>query len=130
MATPLWCLFAVTLIPVVLALLGGYYRAQAFGKPDNKNPRAEVARLEGTGARVYAAQANAWEATTLFTAAVITSHLAGVTAASATPWAVAFVVFRVLHAGFYIGDLDSARSGAFLGALVCVIALFVLAATA
>lgn len=125
MTVPFWCLLAVILMPIVLSFVGGYHRGKAFGKPDNKNPRAQIAQLEGAGARIYAAQANAWEAALLFTAAVLTSALAGLSAEAATPWALAFVVFRVLHAIFYIRDLDKARSGAFLGGLVCVIALFV-----
>ncbi len=125
MTIPFWCLFAVILMPVPLALLGGYYRGKAFGNVDNKNPRAQVAQLEGIGARTYAAQANAWEAAAVFTAAVLTSHLAGLSAESATPWALAFVAFRVLHAIFYIMDIDKARSGVFLGGIVCIIALFV-----
>ena len=125
MTIPFWCLFAVILIPVPLAMLGGYYRGKTFGQADNKNPRAQVARLEGIGARTYAAQANAWEAAIVFTAAVLVSHLAGVSAESATPWTLAFVVFRILHAIFYIMDIDKARSGAFLAAIACMIALFV-----
>jgi uncharacterized MAPEG superfamily protein len=61
----------------------------------------------------------------MFTAAVLTSHLAGLSAEAATPWALAFVVFRVLHPIFYIRDIDMARSGTFVAGLVCVIALFV-----
>lgn len=128
MTTPLWCLFIVLLLPYPLAFLGGYFRQQAFGQADNKNPRAQVAKLEGPGARAYAAQANAWEASTLFAAAVLTAHVAGVPESDATPWAIAFVVFRVLHAVFYLADIDLARSGAFVGGVVCVIGLFVLAA--
>lgn len=128
MTIPFWCLLAVLLLPIFLAFLGGYYRGKAFGTADNKNPRAQVAQLEGAGARTYAAQANAWEASLLFTAAILTSHLAGLSAEAATPWALAFVVFRVLHAIFYVQDLDKARSATFLGSLVCVIALFVKAA--
>jgi uncharacterized MAPEG superfamily protein len=126
--TPLWCLFIVLLMPFPLAFLGAYFRQQEFGQADNKNPRAQVAKLEGPGARAYAAQANAWEASTLFTAAVLTAHVTGVPAADATPWAIAFVVFRVLHAVFYLTDIDLARSGSFVGAVVCVVGLFVLAA--
>ncbi len=125
MTIPFWCILAVILMPIVLSFVGAYFRGKAFGKADNKNPRAQVAQLEGAGARTYAAQANAWEAALLFTAAVLTSHLAGLSAEAATPWALAFVGLRVLHAIFYITDIDMARSGAFLGGLVCVIALFV-----
>jgi len=128
MTIPFWCILAVLLMPIVLSFVGSYYRGKAFGTADNKNPRAQVAQLEGAGARTYAAQENAWEAAVMFTAAVLTSHLAGLSAEAATPWALAFVVFRVLHAIFYIKNVDIARSGAFLGGLACVIALFVKAA--
>lgn len=130
MTIPFWCILAVLLMPIGLAFLGGYHRGKAFGSADNKNPRAQAGNLEGVGARVYAAQANAWEAALLFTAAVLTSHLAGLSAEAATPWALAFVTFRVLHAIFYIRDIDSARSATFVGGLVCVIALFVKAGMA
>ncbi len=129
MTTPFWCLFVVVLLPYVLAGVGGYFRGKEFGDADNKNPRAQAARLEGTGARAYAAQANAWEATAVFTAAVFTAHLAGVPEASAAPWTIAFVVARVLHPTFYILDQDKLRSVAFLAGFVCVIALFVKAAS-
>ena len=130
MTTPFWCLLVVVFIPYVLAGTGGYLRGKAFGAADNKNPRAQAAKLEGTGARAYAAQANAWEATTVFTAAVVTAHFAGVSEASAAPWTIAFVVARVLHPIFYLMDQDKLRSISFMAGTVCVIALFVKAANA
>ncbi len=128
MTTPFWCIAAVLLLPLLLAFTGGYYRGKAFGTADNKNPRAQAAKLEGPGARAYAAQANAWEAAILFSAAVLTTHAAGLPADAAAPWTIAFVVFRVLHGVFYIQDIDKARSLAFLGGVVCIVALFVKAA--
>lgn len=128
MTTAFWCLFIVILLPFPLAFTGAYLRGKAFGSVDNKNPRTQIAALEGIGARAYAAQENAWEASVLFSAAVVISHLAGVNAAAAAPWAIAFVVFRVLHAIFYLSDIDLARSGVFIGGMACIVALFVLAA--
>lgn len=128
MTTPFWCILAVLLLPLLLAFTGGYYRGKAFGTADNKNPRAQAAKLEGPGARAYAAQANAWEAAIMFPAAVLTTHAAGLSAEAAAPWTIAFVVFRVLHAIFYIQDIDKARSLAFMGGIVCIVALFVKAA--
>lgn len=125
MTIPFWCILAVILMPIFLAFAGVYYRGQAFGKADNKNPRAQVAQLEGVGARTYAAQENAWEAAVMFTAAVLTTHAAGLPADAAAPWAEAFVAFRILHAIFYIRDIDLARSVSFVGGIACVIALFV-----
>ena len=55
MTTPFWCLAAACLIPYVLAGVGGYFRLQQFGSTDNKNPRLQTAKLEGTGARAAAA---------------------------------------------------------------------------
>ena len=128
MTTAFWCLLVIVVLPFVLAGIGGYFRGQQFGKADNNNPRAQAAQLEGTGARVYAAQANAWEALAMFTPAVLVAHLAGVPNSESAPWAMAFVVARLLHPAFYIMDIAIARSLAFLVGFVCVIALFVKAA--
>jgi uncharacterized MAPEG superfamily protein len=128
MTTPFWCVGAVLLLPLILAFVGGYYRGKSFGAADNRNPRAQAAKLEGPGARAYAAQANAWEAAILFSATVLTTHAAGLPAEEAAPWALAFVGFRILHGIFYIQDIDKARSLSFIGGVVCLVALFVKAA--
>jgi uncharacterized MAPEG superfamily protein len=128
MTTPFWCLVVVIFIPFVLAGIGGSYRGKAFGSADNKNPRAQAAKLEGVGARVYAAQENAWEAAIMFSVAILTTHLAGLPATEATPFAIAFVVARVAHAVFYIKDIDKMRSLSFLVGVICIITLFVKAA--
>jgi uncharacterized MAPEG superfamily protein len=125
MTTPLWCLVTVMFMPILLATAGGYFRGKAFGKADNKEPRLQAAKLEGMGARAYAAQQNAWEATGIFTVAVVVTHLAGLPAEVAAPWTLAFVVFRALHAVFYLANIDMARSGTFLGSIVCVVVLLV-----
>lgn len=128
MTIPFWCLVVVIFIPFVLAGIGGSYRGKAFGTADNKNPRAQAAKLEGVGARVYAAQENAWEAAIMFSVAILTTHLAGLAPAEATPYAIAFVVLRVVHAVSYIKDIDKLRSLSFLLGVVCLITLFVKAA--
>jgi len=128
MTIPFWCLVVVIFIPFVLAGVGGSFRSKAFGTADNKNPRAQSAQLEGTGARVYAAQENAWEAAVMFTVAVLTTHLAGLAPSEAAPFTVAFVILRIIHAVTYIKDIDKVRSGAFILSLICMITLFVKAA--
>ncbi len=128
MTTPLWCLVIVMFLPFPLAMFGGYFRGKAFGKADNKEPRLQAAKLDGIGARAYAAQQNAWEATGIFTVAVVVTHLAGLPADVAAPWTIGFVVMRVLHSIFYLTNIEMARSGAFLGSIVCVITLLVKAA--
>lgn len=128
MTTPLWCLTIVVFIPIILAFIGSYFKTQQFGTLDNKNPREQAVELSGAGSRANAAQSNAWEALAMFTVAVLVSHLAGVPAEEAAPWTIAFVVARLLHAIFYISDLDKARSVSFLAGIVCIVTLFVKAA--
>lgn len=122
MTTPLWCLLVVALLPYVLSFTGGYLRMRQFKELDNKHPRQQQARMEGVGARVMAAQANAWEALGLFTAAVAVLHLANPEAArgaAAANLALGFLATRLLHPIFYAADLDKLRSLVFLIGLVC-----------
>ena len=128
MTTPFWCLFAIALLPIVLSTLGGYYRRRQFERIDNKYPRAQSAKLEGIGARVYGAQQNAWEALPLFGAAVVVAHLAGADPDEAAATSVVFVAARVFHGVFYAANLDLLRSAVFLVGLGCCIRLFLLGA--
>ena len=127
MSTPLWCLVIVALLLGVLSFSGGYFRLRQLGSVDNKHPRQQVAKLEGVGARAYAAQANAWEALAFFTAAVVVLHLANPEAArgsTAANLSLGFLATRVLHPIFYLANQDVLRSIAFLVGLVCVFGLF------
>lgn len=128
MTIPLWCLFIVSLLPYGLAGAGNYYRLKSPGGLDNQNPRAQIAKLDGPGARAYAAQQNAWEALGLFTAAVLINHLAHGDPQSSALAAMIFVVARLLHAVAYIRNWDKARTGIFCIGLICCIALVVLGA--
>ena len=87
MTTPFGCLVFIAFFPFVLSSLGGYFRMRQFGTLDNKHPRAQQARLEGVGARVLAAQQNAWEALPVFSAAVLVAHAAGGWRCCAASWA-------------------------------------------
>jgi len=130
MTTPFWCLLIAMLLPIVLSMTGGYFRMREFGTLDNKHPRLQAAKLEGTGARVYAAQQNAWEAFAMFTAAVAVAHMAGADPARSATAALLFIAARVGHAVFYIANVDWARSLIFFVAIGSCIWLFVLAAQA
>lgn len=127
MTTPLWCLVIVALLPYVLSFSGGYFRMRQLGAVDNKHPRQQVAKLEGAGARAYAAQANAWEALGFFSAAVVVLHLANPEAArgaTAANLSLAFLATRVLHPILYVANQDVLRSLVFLVGLGCVFGLF------
>ena len=131
MNTPLWCLVIVTFIPMILSFIGGYFRNTELGSVDNKHPRQQAAQLTGTGARVYAAQANAWEALAMFTVAVMVAQMAGVGGgAAAASAAMLFVAVRVLHLVFYIANQDILRSLSFVVGAGCCIWLIYLAAAA
>lgn len=128
MTTPLWCLAVVAVLPYVCAGAGSYFRYRQFGRVDNKNPRRQGAQLEGAGARIQAAQANAWEALPFFTAGVVAAQLGGADPGKAATLSEVFVVTRLLHPIFYGADLDALRSLVFMVGFGCVIGLFWIAA--
>jgi uncharacterized MAPEG superfamily protein len=127
MTTPFWCLFLVALLPYVLSTTTGALRVRQFGTLDNKYPRKQALALEGLGARVNAAQANAWEALAFFASAVLVAHLAGADPESAARASVGFAITRVLHPICYAANWDWLRSGVFLVGLACGFWLFALA---
>jgi uncharacterized MAPEG superfamily protein len=125
--TPLWCLVIVALLPYLLSTAGGYFRMRDLGTIDNKHPRKQAAQLEGLGARVYAAQANAWEALGFFTAAQVVLHLASpetARGATAANLSLVFLATRLLHPLLYAANVDVLRSLVFLVGLACVFGLF------
>jgi uncharacterized MAPEG superfamily protein len=130
MTTPFWCLVIAVLIPYVLAFTAAYFKGKQFGKVDNNQPRVQGAALTGTGARVWAAQQNAWEALTVFTAAVLVAHFAGADAGRSATAAIVFIVARIAHAICYATDLAPLRSLSFMVGFGSCLWLFWLAASA
>ena len=130
MTTPFWCLLAAILIPYVLAGVGVSFRVRRFGQIDNKHPRQQAAALEGTGARAYAAQQNAWEALAVFAPAVLVAHVAGADPGRSAAAAVVFLVARVVHAVAYLANVDWLRSLSFLVGFLASLYFFRLAAAA
>jgi uncharacterized MAPEG superfamily protein len=126
MTTSLWCLMVVAILPYVLSTAGGYFRFRQFDELDNKNPRAQSAALEGLGARIYAAQQNAWEALPFFAAAVLVANLGGADPDKAGLASIVFLGTRVLHPILYAANLDVLRSVVFLIGLASGIRLFLL----
>lgn len=110
MTVPFWCLLVVLTINYVLAALGGLFKWRQLGHLDNHHPRAQSSQLTGAGARVWAAQANGWEALAGFTAAVLVAHLSGADPAASAIAAQVFVASRIAHAILYVADLATLRS--------------------
>ncbi len=115
MTIPLWCLLVAILLPYVWFGSVASAKKEQFGNVDNKDPRAQSAKLEGKGARALAAHQNAFEALAVFAPAVLV---------------VTWVVVRVLHGVLYVANVDKARSAMFGIGMLCAIGQFVLAAMA
>lgn len=130
MTVPFWCLVVACFLPYVWGALSIPERQKQLGSIDNKNPRAQQARLQGRGARAVAAHQNAFEAIAVFAPAVIVAHIAGADPVWSARWAELFVLVRILHGVFYLADLDLLRSLCFGVAIFCDVALFTLAARA
>ena len=130
MRVPFVCLALVLLLPYLLASYGAYYRKRSLGVIDNDNPRAQAARLDAYGARIYASQQNAWEAATLFSASVLAAMVAGVSLSPMLIPCVLFLAFRVLHPIAYIRGWSTLRSGVSTAGLACCAWLLVSAALA
>lgn len=127
MTVAYWCILIAALLPYVWTTLG---KSAATGEAyDNRDPRGWLARQ--THPRVQrgnAAHLNAFEAFAPFAASVLMAQAAGVAEPRIAIAAVAFVVFRVLHGAFYLGDKHALRSLSWALGFACVLALMVQAA--
>lgn len=130
MKVPFLCLAIVLLLPYLLAGYGGYYRKKSLGVLDNENPRAQAGRLDAYGARIYAAQQNAWEAATLFSASVLAAIIAGVSIHHTLIPCALFLALRILHPIAYIKGWSNLRSTLSTGGLLCCAWLLVSAVLA
>lgn len=125
MTPPFICValaFALVIVshwPVIFAKWKGGY--------DNKNPRDQADKLEGWGARAWAAEQNAIENFAPFAAAVIIAHLSGADAQRSALLAYVFVGARALHLATYIADLDYLRTTLWFMGMLATAGLFVLA---
>jgi uncharacterized MAPEG superfamily protein len=118
MTLAFWCVLVAALLPYVPVSLASRFL-------DPRTPRKGVANLEGLPARAYAAHLNAFEAFPPFAAAVIISHLVEGASATVNWLAALFILARLAHMGFYLGDRQPLRSAAFFVGLIVVIVIFV-----
>ena len=119
-----WCVLVAALLPFAFTLV-----AKTKGeKFSNRRPREWQAQLTGLPQRAHAAHLNSFEAFPPFAAAVIIAHQLSAPQAMVDGLALAFIVLRILYGILYIADKPSARSVVWFFALLCVVALFVVAA--
>lgn len=124
----LYTLVAVALMPYLLAVDGARYRVQQFGRFDNNHPRLQQSELRGTGARVQAAQANSWEALSVYAVAVFVAFATGVDLRSLDTVALIYLAARIAYVVFYVLDMASLRSVVFGVGAGCCVYIFVQAA--
>ncbi|HKO89991.1 MAG TPA: MAPEG family protein [Polyangiaceae bacterium] len=128
MTLPLWTLLVAGFLPYVWAAVGAMYRKREFGRIDNAHPRAQQAQQTGAGARANAASANAFEVLGVYAPAVLVAHLLAPASPLSAGLALGWVVFRVAHGLFYVGNQASARSVCFGLANLCMVLLYLVAA--
>jgi uncharacterized MAPEG superfamily protein len=122
-----WCVLAAIFFPY---LCFGIARNRARSLRDNRNPRDFPNRIEGLPKRAWDAQLNSFESLPGFAAAVIIAHLAGAAQTHVDALALLWVVARLGYIGFYLGDRSTLRTGAQVFSLLCVLGLFIAAASA
>ncbi|MCC8254336.1 MAPEG family protein [Vibrio campbellii] len=110
MPTALFVLVFVSVIPYVLAGLGGYAKVQQLGHLDNHHPRLQERKLSGRAARIIAAQSNAWEALAFYTATILAVSLSGVPWSDLSMSAIIFAITRMAHPVMYIADIAIGRT--------------------
>jgi uncharacterized MAPEG superfamily protein len=126
MTTPFVCVLIAYLLVYVPKLPLSVAMARQPGGYDNKDPRAQQAKLEGMGARARGAHYNGLEAFPAFAAAVLVAHVAGAADHRASILAISFVVARSLYIAAYLADLDYLRSAIWGIGFLCTVALFCL----
>ena len=124
MTTALWCLMVAALLPIVCTGIAKW----GFRGYDNSRPRDWLAAQEGWRGRANAAQQNSWEAFAIFSAAVLTAHVAGAPQPTVDAIALAFISTRLVYTWCYIMNFASLRSVVWLVGLGLSISLFVISA--
>lgn len=125
MTISLWCILAALLAPYILSVLA---RSGVTKADYVQNPRAFNETLTGWHRRAHLAQLNAFETFPGFAAAVLVAHITQVPQIQIDIVALAFILFRILHASFYITDKPNLRSLSWQMGMLCIVSLFVLAA--
>ena len=124
MKTAIIVLFCLCLMPYVMACVSSYYRKKQLGKVDNQHPREQYTQLQGPGARAVAAQQNSWEALIIYSSALLAVVASNLDVKYLAEAALIVLVGRILHAIFYLADLDKLRSLSFLLAIAPCFYLF------
>ncbi|MBB3169734.1 MAPEG family protein [Simiduia aestuariiviva] len=110
MSIPIACLIIAALLILISKAPVAVAMARLDGRYDNRNPRAQQARLQGFGARALAAHHNCIEAFPLFAAGVLAALWAGASEQWVNALSIIFIVARVCYLLLYWYDWDKVRS--------------------
>lgn len=127
MQTAIFVLLCLVIMPYLMACVSGYYRQKQLGKVDNQKPREQYTQLNGAGARAVAAQQNSWEALAVYSAALLAVVASGVVVKHLALAALIVLLARILHAIFYLTNLDKLRTLSFAIAIAPCFYLFFMA---
>lgn len=119
-----WCVLIAAFLPVLFTGIA------KFSGPgfNNRTPRDFQAGLTGMRQRAHWAHLNSFEAFPPFAAAVIIAHQVGADRGTIDALAISFIVARLAYGLFYIIDKATLRSLAWVAAVACWVAMFVLSA--
>jgi uncharacterized MAPEG superfamily protein len=120
MSISLWCLLIAGWLPIVCAGISKW-GASDF---DNQHPREWLARQEGHRRRANAAQQNSWEAFLWFGVAVLVAMVTKADPGKIDDLAIIFIVCRILFIGFYLANLSTLRTLAWLAGFITCIVIF------
>lgn len=126
MTIPIICLVLSALMILVTKAPVALAQAKEGRGYDNRNPRAQQARLSGFGARALAAHQNMIEAFPVFAAGLLLALVAGAHGQWVGILSLAFVAARVVYSICYWADIHVLRSlawGAGFGASIGLMVL-------
>jgi uncharacterized MAPEG superfamily protein len=133
MIVAFWCVLIAGVLPIFCSYLAKFVRGADDGEPvlrfDNRDPRGWLARQGGARSRANAAQQNSFEAFPFFAVGVVIAVLQHVPVATIDTIAIVFIVARLFYVAFYVGNLASLRSLAWLVGFAASVTLYFVAAT-
>lgn len=116
-----WCVMIAAFLPLL------YTGIAKFSGPgfNNRTPREFQARLQGFRQRAHWAHLNSFEAFPPFAAAVIIAHQLGLQQSTLDALAIGFIVARLAYGAFYLADMATLRSLAWVAAVGCWVTMLV-----
>jgi len=125
MSIAYWCILIAAVLPYIWVTIA----KQSGERYNNRDPRGwQANQTNPRSHRAHAAHLNGFESFPALVAGVLMAQLAGVPGGTINALAVVFVVARVFHGIFYIGNQQALRSLVWLVGFLSALALMVMAA--